>query len=210
MASLLMSARANCSSGCHRSDRSESAPSGTQHVDFLPQLSQLTCLGLRCCKTLQGQWTIPADALLASLVRCNGLIDLTLCCGFKSTHWSALFVKLTRIKKLSIGRGEIDTLRCFEVGPITESLQELILQGVDLPPSELCHLYGLRRLRSLHLDRCFSARLDGAMIDRLSPPSPRIPSLIQLTFSFQNADGKWDSRVRHGASFEWMQQRRML
>ena len=105
------------------------------HVDFLPQLLQLTSLDLRC--GYAGFWFIPTDALLASLVLCVGLTDLSLCCGFRSSHWSALFAKLTKLKKLTISEMALETLQCFASGPITQSLEELMLDHLALPPSEV-------------------------------------------------------------------------
>ena len=80
------------------------------HVDFLSQLPRLTALSLLHCVNLLGTRS-NADALLASLVLCNGLTELSLQCGFDSAHCSALFVKLTSIKKLEMGGG-LDTLQC--------------------------------------------------------------------------------------------------
>ena len=54
----------------------------------------------------------------------------------------------------------MDTLQCFASGPITQSLEELAIGGAQLPPSELSHLFALRRLRTLHLHFCFSPHLD--------------------------------------------------
>ena len=142
----------------------------TAHVDFLPQLPQLTVLILRAlkCRADGPAWRVPADALLASLVRCRGLTELDLCCGFNSAHWSALFAKLT-IKKLTIRMGRLDTLQCFAAGPITQSLEELALEYLDLPSFEVSHLYGLRRLRTLHLQLLRSA--PGRCVARLPLPS---------------------------------------
>ena len=176
------------------------------HADFLPQLPHLTAFNLQSYKYVGGvqhAWYVPANAVLASLMRCTSIIELFLCCGFNSAHWSALFAKLA-LKKLTIRRGEIDTLQCFATGPITESLEELTLEQINLPSSEVPHLYALRRLRTLHLNYCFSPRLDGATIDRLSPPTSLLPALTEL----------WEHRAegyveRHGPSFEGLQQRRV-
>ena len=145
------------------------------------------------------------DGVLASLVRCTGLTDLTLPCGFDSAQWSTLFANLTRIKKLRIGQGlgrRIETLRCFASGPIMQSLEDLTLCGLDLPPSDLSHLYGLRRLRSLALDCCFYPRLSEATIDSLSPPTSLLPALTKLIDQWRITEG---SQERQGPSFEWMQ-----
>ena len=183
---------------------------GTAQVDFLSQLSQLTSLRLRCGGE-GGDWFIPADALLASLQLCNGITALDLSCGFNSAQWSALFTKL-RIKKLAMGRG-IDTLQCFASGPITQSLEELALELLDFPPSEVLHLYALRRLRTLRLDQCFSSPLTDAAIDSLTPPTSLLPSLTELRHAWVGSDdydGEDGGLVeRHGPSFEWMQQRLM-
>ena len=182
----------------------------TAHVDFLPQLSQLLSLTLECDKHVLGlrAWYLPADALLASLLRCTCLTELALACGFNSTHWSALLGKLS-IKQLTIRGGDLDTLQCFATGPITQSLVELTIEFLKLPPSELPHLYGLRRLQTLRLDDCFSSRLDDALLDQLSPPAALLPALTELSHSRENADGQWVLIERRGASFEWMQSRLM-
>ena len=171
----------------------------TAHVEFLPQLTQLTVLTLRCPSD-DGGWFIPADAVLTSLVLCTHITQLDLHCGFNSAHWSALFAKLT-IKKLTVRGDELDTLQCFAAGPITHSLEELCVYTVELPPAELTHLYGLRRLRTLDLLCCFTSHLDVAMIDRISPPTPLLPALKELYHNRQSVE-------RHDPSFEWMQQRR--
>ena len=170
----------------------------TTHVDFLPQLPLLTALRLAGYDYQNNfAWCIPAGAMLSSLVRCTSLTELDLHSGFNSAHWSALFAKLP-LKKLTI-RGGLETLRCFASGPITDSLEELTLQFLDLPPSELPHLYPLRRLRSLQLQYCFSAHLPDAALNSLSPPSPILPALT-LFIQQQREQVK-----RQGPSFEWMQ-----
>ena len=177
-------------------------PRYTAHADFLSQLPQLTALELHCNNDQNGGWFIPADALLASLVRCTCITELELNCGFTSAHWSALFAKLA-LKTLTIRRGEIDTLRCFASGPITQSLQELTSRDVFvLPPSELPHLYSLRRLRILRLLNCFSPRLSDATIASLSPPTRLLPSLTSLSESHV-----LDKVERRGLSWEWLQER---
>ena len=174
-------------------------------VDLLPQLLQLTSLKLDCNK--DGAWAVSADALLASLARCTGLSELDLSCGFNSAHWSALFAKLTKITKLTIRRGDLESLQCFAAGPITHSLEELTLSGTELPPSEFPHLYGLRRLRVLHLESCFSALMDDDTIQSFSPPTPRMPALTKWSHRGCTADDKRFFVERQGPSFEWMQQR---
>ena len=56
----------------------------TAHVEFLPQLPQLAVLTLNCRP--RGHWTVPADAVLTSLVLCSGLTQLDLHCGFNSAR----------------------------------------------------------------------------------------------------------------------------
>ena len=134
-----------------------------ERADFLPQLPLLTSLTLNCSKPgdddAQQAWSIPSDALLHSLLQCTGLTHLDLTCGFTPAHWSALLAKLPKLRKLSIcGGEEMETLQCCATGPITQSLEELSIQGISLPPSEISHLSALRRLRSLRL------------LYRLSPP----------------------------------------
>ena len=178
----------------------------TATVAFLPQLSQLRVLHLDCDR--YGRWSIPADDVLVSLVLCKGLTELSLTCGFNSAHWSALFAELT-IKKLKIWRGELENLQCFAVGPITQSLEELALDGVSVPLSDLSHLYALRRLRTLELLRCFSSpsRLDEATLTSLSPPTALFPALTSLTHWWPTGDYGFDEFERQGPSFEWMQAR---
>ena len=115
--------------------------------------------------------------------------------------------KLTKLKKLTIFRGEIDTLECFAASPISQSLEELTLQSHHFPPSELSNLYGLHRLQSLRLMCCFSPCLDAATIARMSPPTPVLPALTFLIIQWRNADDGWEEVERRGASYEWMQQR---
>ena len=165
-------------------------------LGFLPQLPRLTALTLDCTKDA-------CDALLASLVRCRCITDLCLQCGFKSAHWSALFAKLS-LKKLTIRRGELETLQCFAAGPITQSLEELAIAGLALPPAELSHLYGLHRLRSLALNYCFSSHLDDATLASLFPPTAQFPRLVKFRY-LSDEDG-YDVD-RQGLSFEWMQSR---
>ena len=183
----------------------------TARVDFLRRLPLLTSLTLNCSKPgdddAQQAWFIPADALLASLMMCSDIAHLGLTCGFNSAQWSALFEKL-KIAVLSIRWGDLKTLRCFAAGPITESLEELSIQGISLPPSEVSHLYALHRLRTLHLTNSFSPPQNDATIASLSPPTPLLPALTGLTYECQSAGGAWDIQERQGASFEWMQQRR--
>ena len=92
-------------------------------------------------------------------------------------------------------------------GPITESLEELALCHLDLPPSELPHLYGLRRLRTLDLADCFSSRLDDATVDILSPPTSVLPGLTAFVHSWQTAGGDSDNLELRDLSYEWMQAR---
>ena len=174
------------------------------NVDFLAQLPHLTSLTLDCDHLLH--FMIPADAVLAPLLRCPGLTELDLICGFNSRHWSALFAKLTRIKKLTIHGGELQTLRCFSSGPITQSLEELSLDLLEVPLSHLKSLYNLRRLRILHLNQGFFQRLDDATTRRHSPPTRLLPALTELHQSWIQADGTWDDSKRESPSFEWMQQ----
>ena len=189
----------------------------TAHVDFLSQLPLLAALTLDCREYCPGPlafrrllpvWLIPPDALLASLLRCIGLTELDLRSGFNSAHWSALFAKLTKIKKLTISLKHLWTLECFAAGPITQSLEELTLEQINLPLSELAHLYALRRLRTLDLQCCFDRCLDDASFASLSPPTPLLPSLTSLFHRWQMGSGGSDYRERRGASFEWMQARR--
>ena len=173
----------------------------TAHVDFLLQLPQLTALDLVCYRWGRGGWFVPADALLASLQLCSELTELSLHCGFNSAQWSALFDKL-RIKKLTVCGGAIETLRCFAEGPITQSLEELDIRDLALPPSEVAHLYALRRLRALRLDCCFSSRLDDDTVDSLSPPTRLLPSLTELFHRWKTPELQRVSVDRKGASFE--------
>ena len=172
-------------------------------VDFLPQLPQLTALQLECYMDVD--WRVFCDALLSSLVRCTCITELDLLCGFDSAHWCALFAKLA-LKRLTIRRGEIDTLRCFASGPITQTLEVLTLDSFNLPPSELSHLSGLRRLRCLHLNWCFFSLLDAAALARLIPPSSFLPALTRLSREWRHEGNSYFDQ-RHGPSFERMQQR---
>ena len=182
-------------------------------VEFLPQLSLLTALDLSCDR--HDQWLLPADALLATLVRCIALTELGVSCAFKSSHWSALFAKLP-LKKLTICRGELESLQCFAAGPITQSLESLSLIDLNLPLNELAHLSALRRLRTMHIRGGFlpRLRLDDATIDSLSPPTLRLPALTEFEHTWEIAgatdddEPEDDGRVRRGPSFEWMQARR--
>ena len=180
-----------------------------KHVDFLPQLPRLTALSLDCEERGNGQraWYLPADALLASVMRCTGLTHLSLTCGLNSAQWSTLFAKLTKLKKLTICRGDVRTLQCFAAGPIMQPLEELAIELLAVPPSELPHLYHLRRLHTLRLNNCFCPRLDDATIDQLFPPTALLPALTELFHSSRNANDEWNSQKRQGPSFEWMQSR---
>ena len=180
----------------------------TAHVNFLPQLTRLTSLDFECYSATRGceqPWSVPTDALFVSLVLCTGITELRLCCGFESAQWPALFAKLT-IKKLTIHRSEMVTLQCFETGPITQSLKELVIHDCSFPLSEVSHLYALRRLRTLRLNECFLWRLAASTIDSLSPPTPILPALTTL-FHRGPGEHQSDSIERSGPSFEWMQQR---
>ena len=179
---------------------------GTAQVDFLSQLPLLSALSLDCYKYRVGGWHVAPDAVWAALMRCVGITDLNLKCGLNAAQLSALFAKL-RIKKLTLWRADLRTLECFAEGPITESLEELTLDPQDFSPSEVLHLYNLRRLRSLHLDDCCSPRLSDATVDSLAPPSSVLPALTRLFHRGQLANGRSDYRERDGPSFEWMQAR---
>ena len=145
----------------------------TAALEFLPQLPLLTALQLFCCADAA------CDELLAALQLCSCITELNLRCEFNSAHWSALFAKLP-LKRLTICREELDTLRCFAAGPIIQSLEELTLQSLNLPSSEISHLYGLRLLRTLHFDRCFFSRLPDDTLASFSPPSALLPALTEL------------------------------
>ena len=187
---------------------------GSAPVDFLPQLSCLTVLHLNT--ELPSAWgepqafAIPADAVLASLVPCNDLTELDLHCGFTSAHWSALFAKLTRIKKLTMTEGALESLECFAAGPITESLEELIIREVthsaahpfEMPASELSHLYNLRRLRILDLSGCFASQLAPIAMAKLSPPTPVLPALTTLNVRGRDAPNQFASAKPQGLSFQ--------
>ena len=178
----------------------------TTHLDFPPQLPRLSSLRLDCDKHNRPGWHISADAMLAALVHCIGITELDLKCGFQSAHWSALFAKLTSIQKLTIREGEMESLACYASGPITASLEELSIRFLYLPPSELPHLYALRRLRALQLHGCFRWRLGDDTIDSLTPPSI-LPALTDLGHSWRLAYDGRDDVERRGSSFEWMQAR---
>ena len=175
----------------------------TSHVDFLAQLPHLTAVHLECHR-VGGEWSPTADALLPSLVRCSGLEEVSLQCGFNSAHWSALFTKLT-IKTLTIRRCALETLRCFAAGPITHTLESLRLESLaGVPPCEVAHLSSLRRLRTLHLAHPFSPPLDDATMLSLAPPTPLLPALTCLKY----LPSGYESTVeRTGPAHEWMQQR---
>ena len=175
------------------------------HVDFLSQLPHLTALDLTCDHDDEGP--IPVDPVLASLLRCSCITDLNLHCGFNSAHFTVLFAKLTRIKKLAIRGGNLTSLECFAAGPITQSLEELTLSDLDLAPSEVSYLRGLSRLRILHLSGCFSPSLDDSTIPSMSPPTPLLPALTSMWYHRRLSNGEWD-HARTGRSFEWMQQQR--
>ena len=185
----------------------------TARVEFLSDLKQLTSLQMDCYNPDHNDdddddgenaaWFVPADVLLASLVLCKGITELTLTCGFDSAHWSALFDKLA-LQKLTIRRGALETLRCFAEGPITQSLEQLTLHSLALLPSEVAHLRALRRLRILRLVWCFSPRLAAVTLDSLSPPSSVLPALTELSYRGWTAE---DSGERRGPSFDWLQQR---
>ena len=166
-------------------------------VDFLPQLPLLTALHLECSDDAAG------DALLAALQLCSGITELNMRCGFNSAHWAALSAKLP-LKSLAIRGEKIESLQCFTAGPITQSLEVL---RIEEPPSELSHLHGLRRLRTLRLDQCLPSRLDIATLHSLSPPTPMLPALTHLFLEWWTENEQFDSGERHGPSFEWMQQR---
>ena len=180
----------------------ESAP--VAHVDFLSQLPLLISLTLHCYN--DRGWSIHADAVLASLVLCTHITELYLTCGLNSAQLSALFANL-KLKKLEIRRGEAEALRCFASGPITQSLEDLSLEHIVLSPSDLSHLYALRRLRSLRLHACLPSRLDEGMHLRLCPPTALLPALTRWYHSWKIA-GVELVQDRQGPSFEWMQTRR--
>ena len=175
-------------------------------VDFLSQLPFLTDLGLHCRpmgndEAGQNPWSVPADAVLASLQLCHGLTELYLQCGFNSAHWSALLSKLTNLKRLTIRGGQLETLQCFATGPITQSLQQLTIRDLQLPPSEVSHLYALHRLRTLYLIYCFGSPLNAATLARISAPTRLLPALTELRHGWRSA-GKNNDVHRRGRSFE--------
>ena len=181
----------------------------TAQLDFLSQLLRLTTLRLDCVSWAHGGgWTIPPVDALASLVRCTGLTDVHLRCGFSSAQYSTLFAKLTRIKKLTLdSAARIESLQFLVSGPITHTLEELCMYKLFLPPSEVSHLYGLRRLRSLDSDCGFDPPLGDAAVDSLSPPTPLLPALTSSVHQWRIGDGLQNVR-RQGPSYEWMQARR--
>ena len=172
---------------------------GTVRVDFLTQLPQLTAL------RLEGYF-FPADTVLASLVLCSCITELNLTSGFTSADWSALFAKLP-LRILTIRGRVIETLRFLAEGPITQSLEELSIQCIVLPPAEISHLYALGRLRTLRLNWEVCSRLADATITSMSPPTALLPALT-LFHHWQTASGESIVIERKGVSFEWMQQRR--
>ena len=96
-------------------------------------------------------------------------------------------------------------------GPITRSLEALTLDELDLPPSELPHLYNLRRLRTLRLDHCFyvDVGLHAAIPTRinLSLPTALLPALTLLSHRWSVGYGIVEIDERQGPSYKWMQQR---
>ena len=178
----------------------------TPDAAFLPQLPQLTSLTLDSYNYRTDAWMLPTAAVLACLLRCTGLVELSCTCGFTSAHWTSLLTNLPSIQKLTIGGSEIATLTCFAAGPITRSLEDLTIHEINLPPSELAHLSALRRLRTLSLVRCFSPRLHTAAIANLYPPTPLLPALTTLKCRYR-INGRFEEVERRGSSFEWMQQR---
>ena len=183
-------------------------------IDFLSQLPHLTELHLDCSKppdeevevgAPQEAWFVPARAIMDALMRCTGITELELTCGFNSAQCAALFSKLTQLFKLTLRRGEgMDTLACFAAGPITESLEELTLEELALPPSEVSHMYALRHLRSLWLNCCFSSPLDEATIDSFTPPTAILPALEELVHIWNGGEKEYEDVERRGPSLEWI------
>ena len=114
-----------------------------------------------------------------------------------------------KLKQLTISVGDLESLQCFAAGRITESLEALTIEGHAPPPSELAHLSALRRLRTLFLISGWAPRLDEATIASLSPPTPRLPALTALIQQWRSTNDEWAIRECHGASFEWLQERRL-
>ena len=172
------------------------------HVDFLPQLTRLTALDLDCFDS-GGNSVVPADAVFSALLRCIGLTELLLRCGFNSAQWSALLAKLP-LKKLMLVGEQIDTLRSFEAG---HSLQDLSVRELLVSsPSDLSHLSGLRRLRTLELYT--PKRVEDTVFDILAPPTSLLPALTKFVHHWwNNKYAFWECRERQGPSFECMQQR---
>lgn len=137
-------------------------------LDFLSKLPLLTALVLYFSDD-----AFPDDLFVDSLLTCTGLteLDVNLLRSVDSAHLSTLFAGLPHLKTLKLCV-QLDSLECLSSGSLAQSLEDLTLvrcsgQGVPLselevmepvsalPVSELVHLFALKRLRSLEIDRIF-------------------------------------------------------
>jgi hypothetical protein len=171
---------------------------GTPHTDFLRLLPNLRRLELDFKQRLV---TPNADRIMHSLHALTALSSLIIVGNSRhdavhrmrltSDHLAACLPHMPLLHTLCLwdAAAALDSLRFLSSGPITRSLQKLVLVDFSprLPLSELSHVHALSSLRELTLLSVFDRPLDEETQRLYKPPSTLLPSLSCFSHKWRPA-----------------------
>ena len=105
--------------------------------------------------------------------------------AMSSALLSSCLAGLPELHTLQLTDMKISSLAFLSRATLQRSLTHLSLVSLDprMPPEELLHVFGLKALRELTLERVFAEPLSEAMACELRPPSVRLPVLLHSNVS---------------------------
>lgn len=154
------------------------------NVSFVPALSQLRQLELQI---RDDPWAVTADAVVDAVSSCSQLTCLCLLAPLTSKHLTALLTQLTMLRALVLNYcAELESLAFLSAVPsLQRTLLVLKLHHCNhhaLRSAELRHIFALRNLTALKLQRSLADPLDGLTQHLLTPPSTVLPKLESFEY----------------------------